>query len=167
MKPIDDSADHGAAAELAGPAGAQHDEQEPGAEKKERYQVSIDGAIYDLQTPEPAGAEIMALAGKKPCAFSLAKVIAPDERVHISKKDVAQFMTTAKDMVTIFIDGKPFEIRPGMTPVSEIKRLGGVRDGYELDQEVDGALMPLPADGEVEIHGCEIFYSQTPAGGSS
>lgn len=167
MKPIEDGADHGAAAELAGPAGAQHDGQEPGAEKKERYQVSIDGAIYDLQTPEPTGAEIMALAGKKPCAFSLAKVIAPDERVHISKTDVAHFMTTAKDLVTIFIDGKPFEIHPGMTPVSEIKRLGGVRDGYELDQEVDGVPMPLPADGEVEIHGCEIFYSQTPAGGSS
>jgi hypothetical protein len=68
--------------------------------------------------------------------------------------------------VSITVDGKTVPIHRGHQPVSAIKTAGGVPAAYELAQQVDGKLVPLPDDGAVTIKGGEAFVSY-PRGGTS
>lgn len=70
-------------------------------------------------------------------------------------------------IVTITVDGKPVQIHRGRQSVSEIKSLGHVPAAFDLDEVVDGKLVPLPDDGHVIIKGEEIFLSHPKSGHSS
>ncbi|MBL9170655.1 MAG: hypothetical protein JNN07_23185 [Verrucomicrobiales bacterium] len=69
--------------------------------------------------------------------------------------------------VSITIDGKPFNLRPGQHRVSEIRGIGGVPGDYELEQVMDGRFIPLASDGKVHIKGGEVFVSHPKDAGSS
>ena len=69
--------------------------------------------------------------------------------------------------VTITINNIPKRIHRGRATVAEIKALGGVPAADELEQVINGKLMPLPDDGAVTIKGGEIFISHPRDSGSS
>ena len=58
-------------------------------------------------------------------------------------------------------------VHRGRRTVAEIKTAGGVPLAYELDQIVEGKLVPLEDDGAVTIKGGERFSSQPRTGQSS
>ena len=70
-------------------------------------------------------------------------------------------------LVSITIDDKKFEVHPGKHRVSELKKLGNVPAGDELAQLIDGKLITLADDADVEIEGGEIFVSHPKKGHSS
>lgn len=70
-------------------------------------------------------------------------------------------------IVNITINGVSKPIHRGSQLVSEIKQLGNVPLADDLNQLIDGKLVPLPDDGRVTIKGDEVFISQPKSGGSS
>lgn len=69
--------------------------------------------------------------------------------------------------VTITIDNKTFTIHRGSKTVAELKQLAGISPAYELEEIVDGKLVPLNDDQRVVIKGGERFVSHPRAGASS
>jgi hypothetical protein len=70
-------------------------------------------------------------------------------------------------IVTITVDGESVQIHRGRQSVAEIKSLGHVPAAFDLDQVVDGKLVPLPDDGFIVIKGEEVFLSHPKSGHSS
>jgi hypothetical protein len=140
------------------------------------YHVRIDGEKFRIDTAHPTGEMLLAKVGKRPCAFELIEefvhrendVVEPGEKVDLRKKGLKGFITAHKEIVTIFINGDPYQIERGDRSVKEI--LGEVNEtpeGYILLEEKDGPPLPLPADKPVKIRGCEVFHTQAQSGGSS
>lgn len=74
----------------------------------------------------------------------------------------------AQNFVEIQVDTDPkVRIHRGHQTVAAIKTAGKVPLAYELDQLVDGQLVPLQDDGAVTIKGGERFVSQPRTGQSS
>lgn len=69
--------------------------------------------------------------------------------------------------VTIVIDNKTFTIHRGSKTVAELKQLAGIQPAYELEEIVNGKLVPLADDQRVTIKGGERFVSHPRAGASS
>lgn len=69
--------------------------------------------------------------------------------------------------VTITIDNKNFTVHRGSKTVAELKQLAGIPPSYELEEIVDGKLVPLNDDQRVVIKGGERFVSHPRAGASS
>jgi hypothetical protein len=140
------------------------------------YRVRIDGEVFRIDTPRPKGELLLGKVGKRPCAFELIEefvhhennVVEPEEEVDLRKHGLKGFITAHKEIVTIFINDKPYRIEKGERTVAEIlAKVGETPDGYVLLEEKNGPPMPLPPNLPVKIHGCEVFYSQPQSGGSS
>lgn len=69
--------------------------------------------------------------------------------------------------VTITINNQVFSVHRGNVSVSELKAIGSVPAGYELEEIVNGTLKPLSDDGHVVLKGGEVFVSHPRAGASS
>lgn len=72
-----------------------------------------------------------------------------------------------QSMVLIKVDGKGINIHRGNRSVSEIKTAGSVPYTYDLEELVEGKLVPLADDGSVTIKGGEIFISHVKDSASS
>ena len=140
------------------------------------YKVRIDGEPVKVDTPCPTGEALMCTVGKRPCAFELIaefkhhqnRVIEPEEGINLREPGLKGFITAEKEIVTIFINDKPYRIERGKRTVTEIlAKVGQTPEGYVLMEEKNGPPLPLPSDLPVDICGCEIFHSQAQSGGSS
>jgi hypothetical protein len=140
------------------------------------YRVCIDDETVKVHTPCPTGEELLAKVDRRPCAFELIEeflhhennVVEPHEKVDLRKRGLKGFITAHKEIVTIFINDKPYPIGRGQRTVAEIlAKVGQTPEGYTLMEEKDGPPLPLPPNLPVKIHGCEIFHSQAQSGGSS
>jgi len=69
--------------------------------------------------------------------------------------------------VNITIDNKNFTVHRGSKTVAELKQLAGIPAAYELEEIVDGKLVPLNDNQRVVIKGSERFVSHPRAGASS
>jgi hypothetical protein len=69
--------------------------------------------------------------------------------------------------VSITIDNKSYVIHRGDTTVIALKELAGIPAAYELEEIVDGKLVPLKDDQRVVIKGGERFVSHPRAGAAS
>jgi len=70
-------------------------------------------------------------------------------------------------LVTVTVDTHPKQVRPGRYVVSVFKRAVGVDPTYELEQLIDGKLVPLADDAHIRIKGGESFVSHVRGGASS
>lgn len=143
--------------------------------KAAKYVVRIDETRVAFTNPNPTGIDLLTAVNKKPCAYVVVQIIRnaddqfidPNEHVDLRSPGVERFATVAKDIVQVYIDGQKVDVARGIVPVSQIKNLGGIADGYQLAQDVDGRLVPLASDASIDIQGCEVFESRPPAGGAS
>lgn len=69
--------------------------------------------------------------------------------------------------VTITIDDKEYTVHRGHHTVASLKALAGVAQNYELDEIIDGQIVPLADDASVTIKGNEVFASNLRIGQSS
>jgi hypothetical protein len=67
-------------------------------------------------------------------------------------------------IVTIVINNFDVEIHRGRRTAVEIKQAGNVPLADDLEQIIDGKLVPIPDDGAVTIKGCEKFVSHPKDG---
>jgi hypothetical protein len=71
-------------------------------------------------------------------------------------------------VLEVFVDNTPKKIAAGKYLVAEFKRLMGVDPSKELEQVVDGKLVPLADTATIDItHNGERFVSHIRRGGSS
>jgi len=70
-------------------------------------------------------------------------------------------------LVTVTVDARPKQVRPGRYVVSVFKRAVGVDPSYELEELVDGKLVALADGAHIRIRGCESFVSHVKGGSSS
>jgi hypothetical protein len=140
------------------------------------YHVRIDGERFRIDTPRPTGEQLLGKVGKRPCAFELIEefvddkndVVEPNEETDLRKKGLKGFITAHKEIVTIFINGDPYQIERGERTAAQIlAKVNETTDGYVLLEEKNGPPMPLPPDRPVKIRGCEVFHTQPQSGGSS
>jgi hypothetical protein len=141
------------------------------------YRVTVDGEKYRVETPEPTGKALLDLAGKSPWGFELIEefahphendVVDPGEKVNLRKPGLKGFITAHKEIVSIFIQGNPYEIKRGEWTVAQILALvGKTPEGYILLEEKDGPPVPVPEDRPIKIRGGELFFVQVKSGGSS
>ena len=70
-------------------------------------------------------------------------------------------------LVEITINGASKSIHRGRQTVVEIKTVGGVPLADDLEQVIDGRLVPLADDGAVTIKGREVFVSHPKDSGAA
>src|SRR5262245_18712419 len=153
-----------------------HEPAHPEAPHGRTFPVRIDDDHILLHEQRPTGQDLLAAVDKRPCAYELIeilqhdqkRVIAPDETVDLGLPGVDRFFTVHKEIVTITIDGDPYQIPRGERAVADILgKVGKTPDSYALLEEKDGPPLPLPSNQPVLIEGCEIFHTQVQSGGSS
>lgn len=69
--------------------------------------------------------------------------------------------------VPVTIDNRIVEIQAREWVVSQLKIALGVDPSRDLEQVVDGKLVPLDDNARIHIHGHEVFISHVHGGGSS
>ncbi|MFT3714052.1 MAG: hypothetical protein QM817_40845 [Archangium sp.] len=72
-----------------------------------------------------------------------------------------------RSTVSIEVNASEVRIHRGNTSVAEIKQAGGCPVAFELEQIVDGKLVPMNDDGRVVIKGGERFLCHPRDGASS
>lgn len=70
-------------------------------------------------------------------------------------------------LVMVTVDTHPKQVRPGRYRVSVFKKAVGVDPTYELEEKIDGKLVPLADDAHIVIKGGEVFFSHVRGGASS
>ena len=80
-------------------------------------------------------------------------------QIHENTENKPIVNTEHGPIVIIEVDNKPVHIHRGRNTVAEIKEAGSVPLAYDLDQIVNGKLIPLSDDGSVTIKGDEKFIS--------
>lgn len=149
--------------------------QESDHQSHRHFRIRVDDDHYEFNEMFVKGNQIMERVHKRPCRYALVQIIPhsddqfidPDEIVDLSRHGVEKFVTVVKDSVTITVDDRPIQVGRGDMPISEIKRLAGVSDGYRLALDVDGELRDILDNSIFGLQGCEVFESRPPAGGAS
>jgi DNA-directed RNA polymerase subunit L len=95
--------------------------------------------------------------------------IGDNEKVDLARIGIEHFYSKHKKpkLVEIKINNKGYEVKPGVYTVAELKNLANISAAHELEQLLDGKLVPLADDAKVEIKGCEQFFSHVRDGASS
>lgn len=141
--------------------------------KEEKYQYIINGKLFISHEPKISEGEIRTV-GRIPNDDQLYfKVEGPDriilkgQIIDLKPFPIEEFYSTSPKLVQIKINNKSYEIKPGKYTVAQIKDIGKVSQAHDLDQLIDGQLVPLKDDGFVIIKGCEEFKSHPKDGSSS
>lgn len=98
------------------------------------------------------------------------EIISDETKVDLARPGIEQFFSHKHEkprMVEIHINGSPYQISRGKHTVVEIKKLGGVPAAHELEELINGKLVPLADDSSVMIKGCEKFFSHVRDGSSA
>ncbi|HSD08860.1 multiubiquitin domain-containing protein [Flavobacterium sp.] len=98
------------------------------------------------------------------------EIISDETKVDLARPGIEQFFSHKHEgsrLVEIDINTKPYSISRGKHTVVEIKKLGGVPQAHELEELINGKLVPLADDSSILIKGCEKFFSHVRDGSSS
>lgn len=98
------------------------------------------------------------------------ELINDENKVDLARPSVERFYSRKKqddELVKIKVNNVDREIKKGIRTVKEIKDAGNVPLAHELEQLIDGKLIPLKDDAKVEIKGGEQFFGHVRDGSSS
>lgn len=137
----------------------------PGIERfffKNILRFTLNGVKHKWYEQYITGAQIRALGNvpkDEEIYLEIAKpwddeVIKDDTSVDLARPSVERFYSRKKhenDLAKIKINNIDREIKKGIRTVKEIKETGDVPMAHELEQLVDGKLVPLKDDAKVEI----------------
>jgi hypothetical protein len=94
-------------------------------------------------------------------------IITDNEKVDLARPGIEKFYSKPNfEVVTVTIDEKLFEIKKGEYSGSDLKKIGKVPLGYELEQIKDG-IHTVEDNDIVNISGGEVFISHPKDGQSS
>jgi Multiubiquitin len=137
----------------------------------------IEGKNYDWTHQYITGAEIKALANipsdyiiilaiEKPWED---EIIGDSTKVDLARPGIEHFYARKHGegvLVSIFINYKEYKIKRGKYSIQELKKVGGIQQRDELEELINGKLVPLKDD-SILIKGGEQFFSHVPDGSSS
>ena len=138
------------------------------------FKLTIDEKHYKW-TKFITGKELRKLGDIPPDFLIFLKVQGSDEeildkdKVNLARIGIEHFYSKPKQpkVVEIKINNNEHKIKPGVHTVTELKQLANVPAAHELEQLIDGKLVPLADNAKVEIKGCEQFFSHVRDGASS
>jgi hypothetical protein len=145
---------------------------------KKKLKLKIQDTVYDWYKQWITRAEIIIvgkldqnaeifLANERPWVDML---VTSTSVIDLARPGVEHFYVKDADLgclVTISVNGKPFNIKRGSYTGSKIKEIAGIAPGYLLNEEVGGELNPVADHAQVLIKGGEVFFSCPPDGASS
>jgi len=150
--------------------------QNGGHPSTDNYKVRIDDREFLIHSRHPTIEELLDLVGRKLCAYELIELlqgenreVEPGDSIDLHAHGKLGFITAHREIVTIFIKGKPHPIKRGEHTVDQILGLvGETSAGYNLYEEKPGQPpMPVPENEKLHIVGCEVFTYQVKSGTSS
>ena len=135
-----------------------------------RFPIRIDEQTFEVANPEPTGAELLALVGKSSDTHLLTlslkgeddQLIAPDEKVDLTKPGREQFYVVARDPLTITIDDVKYTPSKATMNGNELRHLPATPIGPERDLWLD---VPGKDDRRIELaelvdlKDCMVFYT--------
>jgi|GEM_PF-950121 len=139
----------------------------------EKYQFIINGKLFVSFEPVVTESELRTIGKIAAEDIIFLKVegadreITKNQQVDLRPYPIEEFYTISGKLVQIKIDNKPYKVKPGKYSVAELKKVGGVKPSHDLDQLIDGKLVPLNDNGHVVIKGGEEFKSHPNDGSSS
>jgi hypothetical protein len=141
--------------------------------KGEKYQFIVNDKLFISHEPFVTSDEIRAVGQIPTEEILFFKVDGPDRElkkgqcIDLKPYPIEEFYSIPSKLVKITINNHPYEIKPGKYSVADIKKIGNVSPTHDLDQLINGELVPLKDDGQVIIRGCEEFKSHPKDGCSS
>lgn len=93
-----------------------------------------------------------------------------DTKVNLARPEIEHFFSKkhgTEHLVSIHVNNVERKISRGKHTVAEIKKVGQVPVAHDLEELIDGKLVPLDDNGTVLIKGCEQFFSHVKDGSSS
>lgn len=153
----------------------------PGIEEfyvKQKLKFFIEGTPYEWKRQFITGSKVrklgnvsnddeIFLAIQRPWEDEL---VSDDTVVDLARPGIERFNICKcgeGKVVEIEVNGISYELKRGKYTVAEIKIIGKVPIGYELDELIKGKLTPLVDQATVLIKGCEQFFSHVRDGSSS
>jgi len=94
------------------------------------------------------------------------ELIEDNAKVNLARPGIEKFYSE-ETTVTVKIDDKSFRIASGSYLGSDLKKIGSVPAEYELEQIIEGQILPIADDQTVIIKGDEKFISHPRDGQSS
>lgn len=142
------------------------------------YSVFINGEKYEWDDQQISGSDVRRIGGipledeiyltlKQP---KEEKKINDDTIVDLSNPGIEKFFSKKEEhtkFVQIIINGKEKSIIRGEHTVNEIKILGDIQQGWELEMIVNQKLTPLKDDATIFIKGGDEFVGHVRDGSSS
>ncbi len=141
--------------------------------EKERSQFIINGKLFVSHEPVVTETEIRTIGKISAGDIIYLKVEGPDrlleagQIIDLRPYPIEEFYSVSDKMVEIKIDNKPYKVKPSKHLVAELKKIGGVKPSHDLDQLINGKLVPLDDNDYVVIKGGEEFKSHPKDGSSS
>lgn len=141
---------------------------------KKRYKLVIDGKHFEWESQFITGSQLKLLSNIVDgyAIFYCLKNL--PETKHVSDTDTVDLSTPGIDHfysevipIKIEINSKEYAIKAGIYTVTQIKELGNINPAYEVEQLIDGKLVPLDDNGTVQIKGGEQFFSHVRDGSSA
>lgn len=142
----------------------------------DNYKVCIDEREFLIHSRHPSVEELLDLVGRKLCAYALIELlqgenreVEPSDSIDLHEHGKIGFITAHREVVTIFIKGRPYLVKRGEYSVDQILGLAGETSaGYNLYEEKLGQPpMPVPENEKLNIVGCEVFTYQVKSGTAS
>ena len=141
--------------------------------KGEKYQFAVNDRLFVSHEPKITAEEIRVVGKILADDTLFFKVEGPDREIKnnqvidLKPYPIEEFYSVSTKLVYIIINNKRFDVKPGKYIVAELKNIGGVKPAHDLDQLINGALVPLDDNAIVIIRGCEEFKSRPKDGSSS
>eukprot|EP00746_Dinoflagellata_sp_MGD_P031752 gnl/MRDRNA2_/MRDRNA2_175549_c0_seq1.p1 gnl/MRDRNA2_/MRDRNA2_175549_c0~~gnl/MRDRNA2_/MRDRNA2_175549_c0_seq1.p1 ORF type:complete len:233 (+),score=8.74 gnl/MRDRNA2_/MRDRNA2_175549_c0_seq1:264-962(+) len=97
------------------------------------------------------------------------ELVLDNDRVNLARPGIEKFYSkdSTVDIVKIKIGDKEYAVRPGKYSGAQIKEIGDVPKDYELEQIIQGKLVPIEDTQIVKIKGGEKFIGHPKDGQSS
>lgn len=140
--------------------------------------IEIDGVSFELDYCNTTPNELLVLASYNPSDYYLIQIKNggveigykelndANHKIQLSNGSKFCLYQRKEQKVTITIDDNPFEIKKGSYTGAQLKAIGNVTNGYELEQVKDG-IITIEDNTVVEIEGNEVFISHPRDGQSS
>jgi hypothetical protein len=103
-----------------------NDDHEDQAHGSRRYELRVDNDQFSVETALISGTDVLALARKRPCSFSLVSVlkhggeqaVGPDDLIDLGQPGIERFITLEKDEVQVRVDDQVVTLTRGTVLVS-------------------------------------------------
>lgn len=148
--------------------------QPGGADERRTFKLQVDEQTYLFDKRLVAVETILEKVGKRTCEFHLVtegpngSVLEVGTEIDLEQWGEKKCRVEPRKEVEIHIDNVLHLVVRGTYSAAQIIALGGKSpEGYDLLEEKAGPPQLVPTNKQIQIRGCEVFFTQPRSGASS